>query len=400
MKRTTALLTVTTLLLAACKPTPTPTDPGATTPTAPVTGKSLDLQTAPATAYAAAQQFNTLTNPANPDLDPDLKTLMGLFMPESGPMNLSLDRPTQIGRQLLDRVTGRSKLSSQSVAGIREPLPTGTVTFKADGTVERSDQPADGAVMVNEDTGLRVEAKWRVNGAPTVWVDSGTRYDHVKNTWVPVQTEVPTNASGTISEKGTTRAGATFTMTPGNCLNTFGPEALKLSAWAGRQTNAPLSMNLDYSWGAQGLKLKASAQHTTTQSAGSVNVDLSLDGTTANRCTDTLTFTPSGATLLADLSLPSHKIASAVYLRDVRNIVISDAELRKQNFFQNVGGSLNAYVAYNGNNILTASGSIADGNDLDLVPGDQVAVKYVRDGKLVEKNLPVALKDLSILLPQ
>ena len=46
MKRTTALLTVTTLLLAACKPTPTPTDPGATTPTAPVTGKSLDLQMA------------------------------------------------------------------------------------------------------------------------------------------------------------------------------------------------------------------------------------------------------------------------------------------------------------------------------------------------------------------
>lgn len=401
MKRTAALLTVTTLLLAACKPTPTPTGPDKTTPAAPVVGKSLDLQTAPATAYAAAKQFETMTNPANPDLDPDLKTLMGLFMPQSGPMSLSLDRPTQIGRQLLDRVTGRSKLSSQSVVvGIREALPTGTVTFKDDGTIEESEQPTDGAVMINEITGVRVEAKWRVNGAPTVWVDSGTRYDYMQNTWVPVQTEVPTNASGTISEKGTARAGATFTMTPGGCLNTFGPDALKLNAWAGRQTNAPLSMNLEYSWGAQGLKFKADAKHTTTKNTGSVNVDFSVDGVTANRCTDTLTFTPSGATLKADLSLPSHKVASAVYLRDVKNIVISDAELKKENFFRNVSGTLNASVAYNDSNILTASGSIADGNDMDFAPGDQVTVKYVRDGKLIEKKLPDALKDLSTLLPQ
>lgn len=402
MKRTTALLTVGALLLASCDRTGrTPTDPAQKEPAAPVVGKSLDLQTAPATAYAAAQQFNTLTNPANPDLDPDLKALMGLFMPQSGPMSLSLDRPTQIGRQLLGRVTGRSQLSSQSVVvGIREALPTGTVTFKDNGTVERSEQPTDGAVMINEITGVRVEAKWRVNGAPTVWVDSGTRYDSMQKTWVPVQTEVPTNASGTISEKGTVRAGATFSMTPGGCLNTFGPDALKLNAWAGRQTNAPLSMNLEYSWGAQGLKLKADAKHTTTKNTGSVSVDVSLDGATANRCTDTLTFTPSGATLTADLSLPSHKVASAVYLRDVKNIVISDAELKKENFFRNVSGTLNAALSYNDSNVLTASGSIADGNDMDFAPGDQVTVKYVRDGKLIEKKLPDALKDLSTLLPQ
>ncbi|MHA0042904.1 hypothetical protein [Deinococcus sp. PEB2-63] len=401
MKRTAALLTVTTLLLAACKPTPTPTGPDKTTPAAPVVGKSLDLQKAPETAAAAAQQFETMTNPANPDLDPDLKTLMGLFMPQGGPMSLSLDRPTQIGRQLLGRVTGRNKLSSQSVVvGIREALPTGTVTFKDNGTVERSEQPTDGAVMINEATGVRVEAKWRVNGAPTVWVDSGTRYDSMQNTWVPVQTEVPTNASGTITEKGTARAGATFSMTPGGCLNTFGPDALKLNAWAGRQTNAPLSMNLEYSWGAQGLKLKADARHTTTKNTGSVSVDFSLDGVTANRCTDTLTFTPSGATLTADLTLPSHKVASAVYLRDVKNIVISDAELKKENFFRNVSGTLNAALSYNDSNVLTASGSIADGNDMDFAPGDQVTVKYVRDGQLIEKKLPDALKDLSTLLPQ
>ncbi|GGR93969.1 hypothetical protein [Deinococcus sedimenti] len=406
MNRTVALLTVTTLLLAACqkqdtpKVEPKPADPATTTPAPPVVGQSLDLKDVATTAERAAMQFETLTDPANPDLDPDLKSLMRLFMPTSGPMSLSLDRPTQIGRQLLDRVTGRSKLSSQSiVVGIREPLPTGTISLKADGTVSESTTPTDGRVLIDEATGLRVEAKWRVNGAPTVWVDNGTRYDYVKNTWVPVQTELPTNASGTISEKGTARAGATFSMTPGGCLNTFGPDALKLNAWAGRQTNAPLSMNLEYSWGAQGLKLTANAQHTTTKNAGSVSVDLSLDGTTANRCTDTLTFTPSGATLKADLNLPSHKVASAVYLRDVKNVIISDAELKKENFFRNVSGTLNASVAYNGQNMLTASGSIADGNDLDLVPGDQVTVKYVRDGKLVEKTLPGALKDLGTLLP-
>ena len=37
---------------------------------------------------------------------------------------------------------------------------------------------------------------------------------------------------------------------------------------------------------------------------------------------------------------------------------------------------------------------------VDLAPGDQVTVKYVRDGKLIEKKLPDALKDLSTLLAQ
>ncbi|ALW89877.1 hypothetical protein [Deinococcus actinosclerus] len=404
MKRTAVLLTVTTLLLAACTPTPTPVvepDPATTVPAAPALGQSLDLKAAPATAEAAAQQFQTLTDPTNPDLDPDLKTLMGLFAPAGGPMSLSLDQPTKIGRQILDRVTGQAKLSSQSAVAARKyALPTGTTTFKADGTRTYSEAPTDGYVEIEERLGARIDVKWTVGGAATVWMDRGEDYDSQTGQMVPVQVELPTNASATISSKGAVRAGATFSMTPGGCLNTFGPEALTLSAWAGRQTNAPLSMTLDYGWGPQGLKLKAAAQHTTTRNAGSVSVDLSLNGTTAGRCTDTVTFTPTAATLKADLSLPGHKVASAVYLRDVKNVVISDAALKKANFFQNVSGTLNAALSYNDRNVLTASGSIADGTDLDLAPGDQVTVKYVRDGKLVGKTLPDALTDLGTLLPR
>lgn len=399
MKRSLTLLALSSLLLASCDWNyRTPEDPALQAPAAPVAGQALDMQKVPAQLESAGKQLNALLDPSNPDLDPDLKALLVLMGPGGAqPLNL---QPTALGRQLAQRFAAQARgtVSAQAITTVQEKLPTGTVTYKANGEIQTDKAPANGYVLIDEKLNLRVDVQWKVSGAATTWLDAGIRYNPGTGQMVNVQQEVPTNASGTVSRSGKTVAGAAFAMTPGDCLNLLGPETLTFSAWAGRMVNPPAQVSVNYAWTAQNISLDARARYATTKQQAAASVKLDVRGATAGRCTpSTFAFTPTRADLNASAEVPSHKLDLTLALRDLSNLEFSQKALGVERPFEKVGGTVNAKVSFNGQNMLTAFGPLADGSDMNLQPGDQVQVKYVQQGQLVETDLPGALDKLGKL---
>ncbi|WP_343757926.1 hypothetical protein [Deinococcus depolymerans] len=408
MKRSLALLTVGALLLASCDRTTTPTqpttpvpvDPAVTEPAAPVAGQSVEVQNVPGTAQSAAKQMAAMTDPNNPDLDPDLKTLLGLLGMGGapvGPNGLDLRGAASFGKNFVQGLGGQGRVTTQALTPVKNTLPTGTDTIGRDGKRSHTSTPTDGYVMVDARSDLRVEANWKVGGAATVWVNNGYAYD--PNTWQPVprQQEVPTNATGRVTVSGKTVAGLKFSMTPGDCLNSAGPTALTLSGWAGRETNAPASLDLRYAWTEKDVLLSGSAQYATTRNKVAASLKLNVTGTTRDRCGAAFAFTPTRADLTGTLDIPSHRTELNVYLRDLSNLEFSEKAMSAPNALDRIGGTLNAALSFNGKAVVTAFGPLADGNDMDLQPGDQVKFRYVKSGKLVETDFRTAEKDLQEL---
>ena len=200
---------------------------------------------------------------------------------------------------------------------------------------------------------------------------------------------------GTITRAGILAAQGDLTLAPGDCFFLVGPTALTFSGWAGKQSTPAAKTSLDYAWTDAGIKASASAEYKTKSLAAKMSADLDLRGTTMNRCNpNTFTFTPTRADLNTSLKIPDQTAEARLYLRDLSNLTFSADAMRAQNPLQSIKGSVNASVKYNGAAALSAFGPLADGGDLDLQPGDQVKVKYVKNGVLVEKNLPEALADL------
>ncbi|MBZ9749986.1 hypothetical protein K7W42_03815 [Deinococcus sp. HMF7604] len=401
MKRTLAVLTVFSLLLAACRPQPVPTpiDPATVEPVAPVVGQALEVQQIPGTVESAAKQLNALLDPNNPDIDPDLKALLAVFGPGSA-MPLDLKQPTQLGRSLVQNFAAhaRGQLQVQGVTTLKQTLPTGTTTVDRTGRSTYQSTPADGYVIIFEAQNLRVDVKWKVGGAATVFVPAGMAYNPSTGQWSPAEQELPTNASATLTRGTQAAAGATFTMTPGECLSALGPTALSFNAWAGRAVNSPAALKLNYAWTDANISLSGDALYTTTKQKASLSAKLDVRGTTVNRCTPaTFAFRPTRADLTASAEVPSHKLDLALYLRDLSNLEFSADALNAQNPLAKVGGTVNGRLSFNGRSLLTAFGPLADGADTNLQPGDQVKVKYVQDGKLVETDLPGALDGLGTL---
>lgn len=111
-------------------------------------------------------------------------------------------------------------------------------------------------------------------------------------------------------------------------------------------------------------------------------------GNTTNRCDlRSLSFTPTQLDLTASAKVPNHSANLAVYLRDLKNLTLSEAGLRATTWYKDVSGSLNANLNYNGQTVVTATGPLTDGPDLDLYPGDQIVTTYIKDGKLVTSDL-------------
>ncbi|GGK97029.1 hypothetical protein [Deinococcus radiotolerans] len=400
MKRTTALLTVTTLLLAACKPTPTPTNPAQTEPAAPVVGQSLDVQDVMGTAQSAAKQLVAMTDPNSPNMDADLKPLLGLLGMGSAPVrpnSLDLSGAASFGKTFVQGLGGHGRVTTQAMAAVQEALATGTHTYTRNGGYQYSELPRDGYVQIDEQSGVRIETSWKVGGAPTVWVNNGYTYDSNTGQVLPLQQEVPTNATGSVTVSGKTVAGLKFSMTPGDCLNTAGPTALTLSGWAGRETNAPAKLDLTYAWTEKDVLLSGSALYATTREKVAASMKLNVTGTTSDRCGNAFTFTPTRADLTGMLDIPSHKTELNVYLRDLSNLEFSEKAMSAPNALDKIGGTVNAALTFNGKAVVTAFGPLADGKDMDLQPGDQVKFRYVKSGKLIETDFRTAEKDMQEL---
>ncbi|MFN4253036.1 hypothetical protein [Deinococcus sp.] len=401
MKRSLALLTVGALLLASCDRTGrTPTDPAQKEPAAPVVGQSVEVQDVAGTAQSAAKQMAAMTDPNNPDLDPDLKTLLGLFnvgVTPVGPNSLDLSGAASFGKSFVQGIGGKGRVTTQALTTVQEALPTGTRTINRDGTISESTTPTDGYVLVDARSDLRIQAQWKVGGAATVWVNNGYAYDYNTRQHLPRQQEVPTNATGSVTVSGKTVAGLKFSMTPGDCLNTAGPTALTLSGWAGRETNAPVKLDLAYAWTEKDVLLSGSAQYATTREKVAASMKLNVTGTTSDRCGAAFAFTPTRADLTGTLDIPSHKTELNVYLRDLSNLEFSEKAMSAPNALDRIGGTVNAALNFNGKAVVTAFGPLADGNDMDLQPGDQVKFRYVKSGKLVEADFRTAEKDLQEL---
>lgn len=395
MKPSLALLIAGTLLLSACNrpesapPPVTPVDPAATAPAAPVPGQALDLQKVPGTLQGGADQLAALTNPNNANIDPDLKVLIAL-------LGNRISLPTQTGGlgALVQNFGGRGGIGAQGLDALQERLPTGTVTYAADGTHSRVSTPTDGYVEIDQRSKTRIEVNWKVGGAATVFVNSGYRYDAQTGQKRPVQQEVPTDATARLLADGKPVAALTFKMTPGDCLNSAGPTALTLNGWAGRDVDAPASVGLNYAWTDQAVSLSASALYRTAAQQVSAALELNVAGTTTNRCNDNFTFTPTRADLTGTLDIPGYRTDLAVYLRDLSNLKINAEAMRAHNPFAKIGGSVNAGLKFNGQPAMAAFGPLADGADMDLQPGDQVKVQYVKNGALVTTDLDGAVRDI------
>lgn len=412
MKRSLALLTVGALLLASCDRTTTPTqptnpapvDPAKTEPAAPVVGQSLEVQNVMGTAQSAAKQMAAMTDPNSPNMDPDLKALLGLLgmgsapIPMSGGLNgLDLSGAASFGKNFVQGLGGKGRVTTQAMTVVQDTLATGTRTYTRDGGYQYSELPRDGYVEIDEQSGVRIEAKWKVGGAATVWVDNGYAYDYNTGQYLPRQMEVPTNATGSVTVSGKTVAGLKFSMTPGDCLNTAGPTALTLSGWAGREANAPAKLDLAYAWTEKDVLLSGSAQYATTKEKVAASMKLNVTGTTRDRCGAAFTFTPTRADLTGMLDIPSHKTELNVYLRDLSNLEFSEKAMSAPNALDRIGGTVNAALSFNGKAVVTAFGPLADGKDMDLQPADQVKFRYVKSGKLVEADFRTAEKDLQEL---
>ncbi|WP_157465255.1 hypothetical protein [Deinococcus apachensis] len=387
--RTGALLSLSALLLAACGPKTgivTPDPDVLTEPPALTVGKATEVQSVPAVLDRASRTMVSMLNPGSPDFDPDLKVLFQLLGASAVP-NASAN-PLGLGHDLTRMLTGQGTIrpldTSATPVTQQNSLPTGTYTLDAAGNVTSSPEPTTGYVMKNLAKGTTFVVNWREGGAATVWVE----YTQAGPYLVRIRQELPTHASATFSKGNTTLAAAELRLTPGECLGTAGPSALSLGAWAGREQNAPVALDLQYGWTDTGITLKAQASyHTRTYSAGAA-VDLDVRGTTANRCTPaSLSFTPTRADFKASASVPDDAVEATLGLRKLNNLVISGAEVKTPSPFARITGDVSASVTHNGQPMLTVFGPLADGTDMDLLPGDAVTVRYVQNGKLVETNL-------------
>lgn len=395
------LLSLTSLLIAACGTGTTGTpqarpDPDALTPPAAlVVGQATELQQVPATLDRATATLAGLLDPANPDFDPDLAAVFGALGGTQG-VNaeaLTTFSPLGLGRDLTRTLARRGAGTSRPLAVTVEPetrqdaLPTGTWTIDGSGSVIYSPEPSTGYAEINRIRGTSLNVDWRVGGAETVWVE------YVQGGTSRVRQEVPTRASATFTKGDRTLAAAQLRLTPGACLGTAGPDALSLSGWAGRESNSPAALGLQYAWTDTGIMLKANASYRTQTRRADAALDLDLRGTTAHRCDPArLAFTPTRADLSARVQVPGDEVRAALNLRKLSNLVISGVELGAVSPFARVTGDLSASVQHNAQPMLTAFGPLADGADPDLLPGDQVTVRYVQGGKLVEVKLPDMLK--------
>lgn len=394
MKRSiTAALILSTLLAACTPPDNTPPkvqDPAATAPTAPVAGQAQEITQLPVQAQSAALTIDSMTTPG-PDMDPDLLALFtSLGLVRAQPLTMSISSPATLGKELA-RSLGRGPVGLQSIQVEpirRQPMQTGTTTVSPSGVYSYSAQPTDKLIMDDQLRGFYMEVDWYAGGAPSVWVE------HMEYGGI-VQTEVFTKATGLLKRAGTLAAQATVSMTPGDCLFTTGPTALKFDGWAGKQTAPAAKAALDYAWTDAGIKFSASATYKTRSRTADMSAALDIRGTTANRCDlNTFSFTPTRMDASATVSVPNQTAESKVYLRDLGNLTISASAMKAQNPFQAIQGNVNASLTYDGKVAVTAFGPLADGSDLNMQPGDQVQVKYVKNGVLVETDLPTALGEL------
>ncbi len=379
-----ALLTVSALLLASCgrTPAPAPKDPATVPPSPPVVGKSVELQNVAATTSAAAQQLTALFDVNNPNLDPSLKTLLGLF--SSGSFTgqaLNLNRVGSLGQQLAQSFGGQGRMVTLASTS-KIYLPTGTYTFTTDGKTTYDAAPTDGYVRIDQKKNTRLAVSWKVSGAPTVWVNDGN-----------AQREVPTVATASLTEAGQVTAALNFNMTPGDCLNNAGPTALNLNGYVGSAANPAAKLDLKYAWTEQNLSLNASALFATA----SADMNLNVTGTTRDRCDDAFAFTPTRTDLTGKLQLPGFQAELAVYLRELSNLEISAKALNAPNPYDRIGGTVNASLKLKGSPFMTATGPLADGNDANMQPGDQVKVQYIKNGALMTTDLAGAAQDLGAM---
>lgn len=387
----TLALSALTLLLAACGPqnngTTPATDPATVAPTSPTT-QSLDMRQVPVKAQEAAVTLSGMIDPA--DMDPDLAALVAALGGPSQPMALRIGSPAQLGQELL-RSMGRGPRGLQPLVTTpirRQPMQTGTQTISKTRESSYSPEPRDKLVLDDQYHGIYMEVDWYVGGAPSVWVEH-TDYAGL------VQTEVFTKASAILKRGGTLAAQAIMNLTPSDCFFLVGPTALKFDGWAGKQASPAAKAALNYAWTDAGIRASASAEYKTKTRMATMSAELDLRGTTTNRCNlSTFSFTPTRADLSTSIRIPKQTAEARLYLRDLGNLSFSADTLRAQNPFQSIKGTLNAGVKYDGQAALSAFGPLADGNDMDFQPGDQVRVKYVKNGVLVDKSLPEALADL------
>jgi hypothetical protein len=408
-----------TALLASCGSSPDVSS-GATVPqpevfaapAAPLVVADTDLGQANVVAQRASAQIQAVLTPEalTPDLYSVLNALglVGPFIPGSPPPSAGMPlsagieslNPRTLGRQLLS--LSSTAVGAQGVVNLPDHLlPTGTTVINAQGMPTLiSAEPKTGAIIINEKPGLTITIDWKVNGAATtmLMLSAGTDQYGVRQSF---RQELPTSARVSVSKtaSGKMIAAATFSMTPGACLETTGPEALKLDVWAGNAAQPELKASADYAWNAQGLSLKASASLSTLKGKASAVTDLKLDGTTSNRCDSAaFSFKPSRLDASASAEVPGDRLNAELKLRDVSNLEFSAAAMRVPNPFAKVQGKMLASADHNGQRFFSAFGPLADGPDLDLIPGDGVEVKYVQSGQLVTTNLQAFVVSLASLM--
>lgn len=383
------------LALSACNPDPIvepqPQPEVITQPAAPVVGQATEVQNLPVVSQQAANTFSEMLNPASADFDPDLAALLGSFGGGMGMMGqpAALHSPAQVGHQIKAMLTARSRSGLAALTTTTTLLPRGTWMVGTQGQLtQTSAQPADGYVLMSAGTATTLTAEWEVGGSKTVLID-----DSGNLTGAAMRVEVPTNARVTLTKGAVKRAAAQMTMTPGACVNITGPDALTLTAWAGRESNPPAQLKFSHMWAASGVTTSAEATYLTRSRRASAALNSSISGSTANRCTPTsFAFTPTRADLSASVSVPGNSASADLKLRDLTNVVFSDTELKASNPFSKITGTLSASAQHNGKAVLSAFGPLADGGDGDLLPGDQTNVQFVLRGKLIVTNLQALLQ--------
>ena len=388
-----AVLLGLSLTLSACRPDPIvePQPEVLTQPAVPVVGQATELQNLPMVADQAARTFSDMLNPSSTDFDPDLTAVLQTFGGVMSGMNqpLRMQSPAQLGQQIKEMLTARSRPASGlgALTTTTTLLPRGTWVAGAQGQLtQTSAQPTDGYVLMSSATALTAE--WEVGGSKTVLIDGDGNL-----TSAAMRVEVPTNARVTLTKGTVKRAAAQMTMTPGACVSITGPDALTLTAWAGRESNPPAQLKFSHAWAATGVTTSAEVTYQTRTRSASASVKSSIGGSTANRCTpSTFAFTPTRADLSASVNMPNNTASADLKLRDLTNVVFSETELKARNWFTKVTGTLSASAQHNGKAVMSAFGPLADGADADLLPGDQANVQFVLRGKLVVTNLQAILE--------
>jgi hypothetical protein len=388
-----AVLLGLSLTLSACRPDPIvePQPEVLTQPAVPVVGQATELQNLPMVADQAARTFSDMLNPSSTDFDPDLTAVLQTFGGVMSGMNqpLRMQSPAQLGQQIKGMLTARSRPASGlgALTTTTTLLPRGTWVAGAQGQLtQTSAQPTDGYILMSSTTALTAE--WEVGGSKTVLIDGDGNL-----TSAAMRVEVPTNARVILTKGTVKRAAAQMTMTPGACVSITGPDALTLTAWAGRESNSPAQLKFSHVWAATGVTTSAEATYLTRTRSASASIKSSIGGSTANRCTpSTFAFTPTRADMSASINVPNNTASADLKLRDLTNVVFSDTELKARNWFSKVTGTLSASAQHNGKAVMGAFGPLADGADADLLPGDQANVQFVLRGKLIVTNLQALLE--------